>query len=168
VNLEPGDPRTPGQRRADALVELCGDHLSHGDIAETGGNRPTMSVMVSLDVLQGRAVAPCELEDGTVISPETARRIACDAGVSRVLTQGESEILDVGRTTRVVPAALRRALALRDKGCTHPGCTRPHHWCDAHHVIHWADGGGTSLDNLVLLCRRHHRLVHEGVERRRE
>jgi hypothetical protein len=168
ANLEPGDPRTPGQRRADALVELCGDHLSHGDTAETGGTRPTMSVTVSLDVLQGKAVAPCELEDGTVVSPETARRIACDAGVSRVLTRGESEILDVGRTTRVVPAALRRALALRDKGCTHPGCTRPHHWCDAHHVIHWADGGSTSLGNLVLLCRRHHRAVHEGAPRRRE
>ena len=80
----------------------------------------------------------------------------------------ESEVLDVGRTTRVVPAAIRRALALRDKGCAHPGCTRPHHWCDAHHKVHWVDGGETSLDNLVLLCRRHHRMVHEGAERRRE
>jgi hypothetical protein len=127
-----------------------------------------MVVTVSLDVLQGNAVEPCELGDGTVISAETARRIACDAGVSRVLTQGESEILDVGRSTRVVPAAMRRALALRDKGCTHPECTRPHHWCDAHHVVHWADGGETALKNLVLLCRRHHRLVHEGQERQRK
>ena len=103
-----------------------------------------------------------------MISPETARRIACDAGVSRVLTKGDSEILDVGRTTRSVPAALRRALALRDKGCTHPGCTRPHHWCDAHHIVHWADGGETSLANLVLLCRRHHRMAHEGAGVRRE
>lgn len=163
ANLDPGDPRTPGQRRADALVDLCSDHLTHGDASETGGSRPNMVVTVALDVLQGRAVEPCELGDGTVISAETARRIACDAGVSRVLTQGESEVLDVGRTTRVVPAAMRRALALRDKGCTHPGCTRPHHWCDAHHVVHWADGGETALHNLVLLCRRHHRLVHEGA-----
>jgi hypothetical protein len=168
ANLEPGDLRTPAQRRADAIVELCADHLSHGDSSETGGSRPNMIVTVSLDVLQGRATEPCELADGTVISAETARRIACDAGVSRVLTQGESEILDVGRTTRVVPAAIRRALALRDKGCTHPGCTRPHHWCDSHHVIHWADGGPTALDNLVLLCRRHHRMVHEGAERQRQ
>ena len=168
ANLEPGDTRTPGQRRADALVDLCADHLSHGERAETGGARPNMVVTVSLDVLRGKAVEPCELGDGTVISAETARRIACDAGVSRVLTQGESEILDVGRSTRVVPAAMRRALALRDKGCTHPECTRPHHWCDAHHVVHWADGGETALKNLVLLCRRHHRLVHEGQERQRK
>ena len=168
ANLEPGDRRTPAQRRADALVELCSDHLLHGDTPETGGSRPGMVVTVALDVLQGRAVQPCELEDGTVISPATARRIACDAGVSRVLTKGESEILDVGRTTRAVPAALRRALVLRDKGCTHPGCTRPHHWCDAHHVVHWVDGGETSLDNLVLLCRRHLRRAHEGAMARRE
>jgi hypothetical protein len=126
-----------------------------------------MLVTVSLDVLQGRSAEPCELEDGTVISPETARRIACDAGVSRVITKGESEVLDLGRSTRVVPPALRRALALRDKGCTHPGCERPHHWCDAHHVVHWADGGETSLENLVLLCRRHHRVAHEASERKR-
>ncbi len=168
ANLDPGDARTPGQRRADALVELCTDHLMHGDVSETGGSRPGMIVTVALDVLQGKAVQPCELEDGTVISPEAARRIACDAGVSRVLTKGESEILDVGRTTRTVPAAMRRALALRDKGCTYPGCPRPHHWCDAHHVVHWADGGDTSLANLVLLCRRHHRLAHEGAPPRRE
>jgi hypothetical protein len=168
ANLKPGDQRTPGQCRADALIELCADHLAHGDSGETGGSRPNMMVTVSLDVLQGRSAEPCELEDGTVISPETARRIACDAGVSRVITKGESEVLDLGRSTRVVPPALRRALALRDKGCTHPGCERPHHWCDAHHVVHWADGGETSLENLVLLCRRHHRIAHEASERRRQ
>ncbi len=167
-NLDTGDPRTPGQKRADALIELCSDHLTHGESGETGGVRPSMVVTVSLDVLQKRSGEPCELEDGTVISPETARRIACDAGVSRVLMQGGSEVLDVGRSTRTVPAAIRRALVLRDKGCTHPGCTRPHHWCDAHHVMHWVDGGSTSLENLVLLCRRHHRQAHEGMERRRQ
>lgn len=168
ANLRPGDQRTPGQCRADALIELCADHLAHGDSGETGGARPNMMVTVSLDVLQGRSAEPCELEDGTVISPETARRIACDAGVSRVITKGDSEVLDLGRSTRVVPPALRRALALRDKGCTYPDCGRPHHWCDAHHVVHWADGGETSLDNLVLLCRRHHRMAHEASERIRQ
>ena len=161
ANVEPGDPRTPGQRRADAIVELCADHLSHGDYPETGGSRPNVVVTVALDALRGGAAVPCELGDGTVISGEPAGRVACDAGVSGVLTQGASEVLAVGRTTRVVPAAIRRALALRDKGCTHPGCTRPHHWCDAHHIVHWADGGVTSLDNLRLLCRRHHRLAHD-------
>lgn len=149
-NLGLGDGRSPGQRRADALVELCTDHLSHGDTPDTGGARATVVVTVALEALQGRAAQPCEVEDGTVISPEEARRIACDAGVSRVLTRGESEVLDVGRTTRVVPAAIRRALALRDRGCTHPGCTRPHHWCDAHHKVHWVDGGETSLANQSI------------------
>ena len=156
------DDRTPEQRRADALVELCADHLQHGDVAESGGSKPQVIVTVSLDALRGRAGEPCELDAETVITPEAARRIACDASVSRVLMRGESEVLDVGRTTRVVPAAIRRALVVRDKGCTHPGCDRPHHWCDVHHVVHWADGGDTGLENLVLLCRRHHRTAHEG------
>jgi hypothetical protein len=93
--------------------------------------------------------------------PETARRLACDAGVSRVLTRGDSEPMDVGRKTPVVPAGMRRALVLRDGGCSFPGCGRPQAWCDAHHIEHRADGGVTALENLVLLCRPHHRAVHE-------
>jgi 5-methylcytosine-specific restriction endonuclease McrA len=82
--------------------------------------------------------------------------------VSRIITRGRSEPLELGRQTAVVPTAVRRALILRDKRCRFPGCDRPHRWCDAHHVVHWADGGANSLSNLVLLCRRHHRAVHEG------
>ena len=78
----------------------------------------------------------------------------------RVVTNGRSEILDLGRKTRVVTTAQRRALVLRDGGCAFPGCDRPPEWCDAHHIIHWLDRGPTDLDNLVLLCRRHHRLIH--------
>jgi HNH endonuclease len=73
---------------------------------------------------------------------------------------GRSEPLDVGRRTPVVPPALRREVAVRDRGCRFPGCDRPQAWCDAHHVVHWADGGPTALRNLVLLCRRDHRMVH--------
>jgi hypothetical protein len=91
-----------------------------------------------------------------------ARRLACDAKVSRVITEGASRPLDVGRSTKVVPPALRRALTVRDRGCRFPGCGRPPSWCDAHHVVHWADGGDTALDNLVLLCRPHHRAIHRG------
>ena len=94
------------------------------------------------------------------IHPEIVRRLACDASISRVITRGGSEPLDVGRRTAVVPAPMRRAVVVRDRHCRFPGCDRPPPWCDAHHAKHWADGGETSLANLVLLCRRHHRLVH--------
>lgn len=115
---------------------------------------------VDVNVLAGRAGGRCELAVTGPILPEAARRIACDAGVSRIITRGASEILDVGRRTRVVRPVLRRALELRDGGCTHPGCDRPPQWCDAHHIVDWADGGETSLANLRLLCRRHHRMEH--------
>jgi HNH endonuclease/Domain of unknown function (DUF222) len=91
---------------------------------------------------------------------ELARRIACDASVMRVVMAGESEPLDVGRRTAVISPALRRAVIARDRRCRFPGCDRPPAWCDAHHVQHWADGGTTSLDNLLLICRRHHRMLH--------
>ena len=99
---------------------------------------------------------------GAVIGAEAARRLACDASVTRVVLDPASRPLDVGRRSRVVPPAIRTALVVRDRGCAFPGCDRPPPWTDAHHVRHWADGGATSLDNLVLLCRRHHRTVHEG------
>ncbi len=92
----------------------------------------------------------CELEDGSALSPETARRIACDASIVRN-----------GRKSRTIPPALRRALRARDRGCRFPGCEN-RRFLDAHHVQHWARGGETTADNLLLLCRRHHRLVHEG------
>ena len=93
------------------------------------------------------------------VSAETARRIACDAGKVR-MTHRNKEILSVGRKTRTIPPPVRRALEFRDRGCRFPGCTSRH--CDAHHIDHWADEGETKLSNLVLLCRRHHRLLHEG------
>ena len=93
------------------------------------------------------------------VSSETARRIACDAGKVE-MTHGNGQVLSVGRKTRTVPPPIRRALEFRDQGCRFPGCTSRH--CDAHHIEHWADGGETKLSNLVLLCRRHHRLLHEG------
>jgi len=93
------------------------------------------------------------------VSAETARRVACDAGKVR-MTHRSGQILSVGRKTRTIPPPIRRALEFRDRGCRFPGCTSGH--CDAHHIVHWADGGETKLSNLVLLCRRHHRLLHEG------
>jgi hypothetical protein len=101
-----------------------------------------------------------ELEDGTRVSAETSQRVACDAGVVEVRHGADGSILDVGRRTRTIPPALRRALEVRDRGCRFPGCGLP--FTEGHHIRHWGDGGQTSLDNCALLCRHHHRLVHEG------
>jgi hypothetical protein len=100
------------------------------------------------------------LHDGTRVSAETSRRHCCDAGLVRVTHAADGSLLDVGRRTRTIPPALRRALEVRDRGCRFPRCGA--RFTDAHHVTHWADGGATSLDNCLLLCRHHHRLVHEG------
>ena len=102
-----------------------------------------------------------EVDDGALhVSAETSRRIACDASIVRMTHAADGTVLDVGRKTRSIPPAIRRALEARDQRCRFPGCAS--RWCDAHHVVHWADGGPTSLDNLLLLCRRHHRAIHEG------
>ena len=103
--------------------------------------------------------AALEDADGLRVSTETARRMACNAGRVVMRHAGDGSVLDVGRKTRTIPPALRRALLARDRQCRFPGCNARR--CDAHHVEHWADGGATRLDNLVLLCRRHHRAVHE-------
>ncbi|MSO37664.1 MAG: HNH endonuclease, partial [Acidimicrobiia bacterium] len=104
----------------------------------------------------------CELERTGPISAETARRIACDAGISRIITDPDGIPLDVGRSRRTVPPPLRKAVVARDRGCRFQGCDRLPSRCQAHHVIHWSHGGVTSLDNLVLLCSHHHHLLHEG------
>jgi hypothetical protein len=153
--------RTAPQRRADALAELCRAWLDSSGRPAVAGERPHMVVTIDLESLRGRLGSRCELEDAGPIRPEAARRIACDASVTRMITRGGSEPLDVGRRTPVVPPGMRRALAIRDSGCRFPGCGRPRAWCDAHHVRHWADGGQTALASLVLLCRPHHRAVHE-------
>jgi hypothetical protein len=154
------DARRPAQRRADALGEICRRYLDSADRPFVAGERPHVTVTVDLAALERRA-GGAAFEDGP-LTPDAARRLACDAAVSRIITRGRSEPLEVGRRTPVVPPALRRAVVARDMHCRFPGCDRPQAWCDAHHVVHWADGGETSMSNLVLLCRRHHRLVHAG------
>jgi hypothetical protein len=127
-----------------------------------GGERPHVVVTIDLESLLERSGRRSEFPDTGWITPETARSLACDADLSRVITRGASEPLELGRRTKVVPPGLRRAIAVRDRGCRFPGCGRPPGWCDAHHILHWADGGETSLGNLVLLCRPHHRAIHRG------
>jgi len=164
-SVEP--PRSVGERRADALVLMADTLLANGPSAR-GGDRYQVVVHVDSETLAADGDgARCELADGAPLVPETARRLACDAAIV-TLFERNGRPLSVGRKTRSVPPALRRALASRDRGCRFPGCPNR---CsvDAHHIEHWADGGSTSIDNLVQLCRHHHRLLHEGgysVERR--
>ena len=107
------------------------------------------------------ATGRAEFEDGPYLGPDTARRLSCDASLVPMIDDAEGEPLSIGRKSRSIPPAMRRALKARDKGCRFPGCCQ-RSFVDGHHIHHWADGGETSLGNLVLLCRRHHRLVHEG------
>src|SRR6266542_3793800 len=160
-SADPQDRRSPSQRRADALGEICRRWLDSSDRPTVGGEHPHVTVTVGLEALRGRG-EPAEFDYLGPIGHEAARTWACDASVSRVVLGPRSEPLDVGRRTPVVPAPTRRAVVVRDRECRFPGCDRPPPWCDAHHVVHWADGGPTALSNLVLLCRRHHRLVHHG------
>ena len=165
ANAETGpDRRSAGQRMADALVELARRALDGGDLPTGHAVRPHVSVIVGLRTLFAKAgdtgVAPGELESGGPISAATVRRISCDAGVSRVITDAAGVPLDVGRQQRLVTPGQWIALVARDGGCAFPGCSRPASWCVAHHRVHWADGGPTDLANLVLLCDHHHRVVH--------
>ena len=155
-----GDERTPAQRRADALGEICRQWLDRADRSTVGGERPHVTVTIDADALRDAPGGTGELDHVGPVGPQTARRVACDASIRRVVMAGRSEPLDVGRRTPVVHPGLRRAVIVRDRHCRFPGCDRPHTWCDAHHVVHWADGGPTALANLVLLCRRHHGMVH--------
>ncbi len=155
-----GDTRTPEQRRADALVTLCRRALDGGGLPEVGGVRPHVTVVVPLETLQGKPDAPPAMLDRYgAISGEAARMLACDSGVTRVITVGTSQPIDVGRETRVVTVAQRRGLAVRDGGCI--GCRAPVAWCQAHHVRFWTEHQGpTDLENLVLVCWRCHRNIH--------
>jgi len=154
------DPRSRAERYGDALVESLRRAVTAGQLPNEGGERPGVLVTVSLDVLRKRT-GPALL-GGTPIDAGTARRIACDSAVIPAVLGASSEPLDIGRRSRVVPSAIRRALVLRDRGCAFPGCAVPAAWCDAHHRIHWADGGTTALSNLLLLCSNHHSLIHQS------
>ncbi len=151
---------TPAQRRADALVLVAETALAGGLDGGTAGDRYQVVLHVDQDDPMAGATIRVRRSGGGDVSAETSARLSCDAAVVVMQEDGGGATLDVGRKTRSVPPAIRRALQTRDTGCRFPGCTSRR--CDAHHVVHWADGGPTCLDNLVLLCRRHHRLLHEG------
>ncbi len=165
-----GERTEPQQLRADAMGLLAERALAAGfggdeagdEVPVSGSRAERYQVMLYVEpetLTEQGEPGMSELEDGTRVSAETARRLACDAGRVEVHRDSEGSVLDVGRRTRTVPSALRRALEARDRGCRFPGCGL--RFTDAHHIVHWADGGETTLSNMLLLCRRHHRRVHE-------
>lgn len=152
-------------RSVDALVAMADSFLANGPGMRTGGDRHQVVVHVDGAALtDDRVTDHCELADGPAIAPETARRLCCDASIVPLAT-GAGPV-ELGRKTRTISPALRRALNTRDRTCRFPGCTQ-RRFLDAHHIQHWAQGGRTDLDNLVHLCRHHHRLLHEGGFRMR-
>jgi hypothetical protein len=158
----PGDERSPEARRADALQEMCQRALGHGCLPESGGEKPHLVITLSWPELCAQ-VGRGLLDSGRLLTPDTVRRLACDAKVIPMVLSGTGQPLDVGRARRLIDGPLRRALVARDGGCAWPGCDRPPGWTDGHHIQHWADGGDTCLNNSVLLCRYHHREIHRDA-----
>jgi uncharacterized protein DUF222/HNH endonuclease len=159
VNPESVEPLA--HRRADALARIAESFLKHGEEELSAPERQQIVVHVDVQTLKNSIAGRCELDDGPSLSAETVRRLACDASLVTVVENEEGEPLSVGRKTRAISPALRRALNARDRGCRFPGCPNTR-YVDAHHIHHWAHGGETKPSNLVSLCRFHHRQVHEG------
>jgi hypothetical protein len=153
------DPRTYGQRQHDALLELCRQPASGK--RDGAGPRPQLIIRASLDTLAGIPGAPAgELDGGGTVPAATVQRYACDTAIVRVTGRGELEH-ERNHATRTIPPSTRRALEARDQHCVFDGCDRRLNWCDGHHLVWWIEGGPTTLANLALLCRQHHRMVHE-------
>lgn len=159
-----GDDRTASQRRADGAEDLARAFLEGTETSVVGGEKPHLNIHVDIEAIDGKPGGLHETETGQVLTMATVRQLSCDASISRIVWNSESEIIDVGRKTRVIPAATRRAVIARDRHCVGAGCTRSPRWADVHHIVHWADGGETDLSNLCLLCRYHHTLIHEDEE----
>ncbi|MFC7450962.1 HNH endonuclease signature motif containing protein [Rhodococcus daqingensis] len=184
------EPRTAAKRRADALEDIIRGHLDAGRGPTEGGERPHVTITIDLDALvaalsvaakepatgswgtngwdyhSGTAYgpgAPASMPWLGPISPSIPPRLSCDAMVTAILVDSNRTPLDVGRTARIIPSRIRRALIARGCGCAFPGCGRPAEWTEGHHIWHWAKGGPTTLSNLVLLCRKHHTIIHKST-----
>jgi hypothetical protein len=165
-----GDTRSRGQQQADALVQLADNALAAGNLPFLRTVKPHVVVTIGIGDLVDPHTAPGAARTGfgAIISAARARWLACDGGITRVVIGPEGQLLDMGRDKRLFPPHIRRALDLRDRGCVFAGCDAPTWWCDAHHVLHWIDGGETSLENGALLCERHHTKVHHGFRIERQ
>lgn len=159
---------TQPMRRADALIAMVAQHQRGAAAPAHGGDRPRVVVTTSYDRLLARALegggeaAAGLLEGGEPVPPSVLRQWLCDADLMPAVLGGAGEVLDIGRTRRLVTPALRAALAVRDGGCVFPGCDKPPDGCQAHHIVPWWCGGATSLSNLVLVCPHHHGIVEPG------
>jgi Domain of unknown function (DUF222)/HNH endonuclease len=158
------DDRCREKRMADALVDLSLHALDSGLIPQQGSQRTHLQVTASLETLLGLPGAPgADMEFSPMpVSSTTVERLACDASVTRIVLDSRSAVIDVGRARRTISGAARKALNVRDRGCTWPGCERPASWTSGHHIRHWIHGGTNEPPNLTLLCYRHHWNVHEG------
>ena len=172
----PQDTRPWPQRRAEAFESICRQYLAgRGSSAARGRGQTQVSVvwdLSSIDLTHPEiaALARADTAHGGRLSRHTLERLTCDCNLSRVITDGPSAVLDVGRITRTIPEPLWNALVARDRHCREPGCDRPPSECDAHHIWHWSRGGPTTLENLLLGCRQHHREWHirDALERARD
>ena len=153
------DPREHGTRMWDALVEATRLLAGTTVLPESHGAKPRITITLDYQTLVD-GLGTCVLDTGQPLSAAAVRTLACDADILPVVLGTQSQLLDLGRTTRLVTHTLWHALVTRDRHCAFPGCTRPPIACDAHHIVHWAHGGATALHNLVLLCRTHHTLIH--------
>lgn len=154
-----GEARSTSQRYAAALVRICETAIAHA--GSVGRPRPHVSLVVDWSTLTQGTVGRIDGEFTGPMHPREVQRLLCDASISRIVTGPDGLPLDVGRTRRTVPPSLRRALVVRDGGCRFPGCDRPPGWCEAHHVVHWINGGRTAVYNLILFCGHHHRVLHQ-------
>jgi hypothetical protein len=153
-----GDKRTSGQRQADGLVEVCSTQGRLGSRP-----RPQLIVRTTVETLAGLSNAPAgEIDGAGMVPSETVQRLACDSALIRITGKAELEG-EITKASRTIPPSTRRAVEERDRGCVAEHCTRPARWADAHHLKHWAHNGPTTVQNLILLCRTHHRMVHEGA-----
>jgi len=160
------DPRDHGKRMWDALVDACEQLRATDTLPRDHGSRARVVVTIDHESLRQEVIDAGLARDGDLsshdhLSPDTVRRLACDAEIIPAVLGADGQVLDVGRSQRLVTAAIFLALVIRDRHCSFPGCTRLPIACDAHHIVHWADGGPTSLDNMVLLCRLHHVMTHQ-------
>ena len=155
------DPRTAGQRRADALTELCRRSLEAGTLPQVNGEKPHVVVTTSYEALLGELGAELARMPWTgPTSPTDVRLLACDCAIIPAVLDSAGEVLDIGRKSRIWPTAVRRAIELRDRTCRYLDCDAPAQHCDIHHWRSWIDGGLTNYDNGVLTCRHHHTLAH--------
>jgi hypothetical protein len=176
LNVE-GDKRRTSQKHADAIVEICRRSLllDHKHVSPSTRRRGQPHVSFIVDLADHETDHPELIADIRVegerygrLSRATLERLTCDCNINRIITDGDSLIIDVGRTTRNIPAPLWRALVARDRHCTEPGCKVPPGFCEAHHIDHWENGGPTDLDNLTLGCWAHHRKWHLEAAKKRQ